>query len=167
MGATIGALVLALPAVSDAQTGKPLRQSEKFVKEAAGGGVGEVQLGQLAQAKASSPEVKQFAQRMVEDHSKANEQLKATASQLGVAVPNEPSKDARKAYDKLSKLSGPEFDRAYVRDMVKDHKADVKLFRDEAKNGKDPALQQFAQATLPILEDHLRMIEQIAANKGS
>ena len=167
------AVVLALasalpPAVASAQTvgdSKPSLADQKFLKEAAGGGAAEVRLGRLALDKAASPEVKQFAQRIVEDHGKANEQLKAAVAAQGVSVSAEMPADARKSYERLSKLSGDAFDRAYVQDMVKDHRKDVTLFEDQAKNGKDPALKQFAQATLPTLQAHLQMAERLVRGR--
>ena len=161
-GAAFGAVMLALPAV--AQQVNPVNSAadQKFIQNAAGGGLGEVKLGQLAESKASNPEVKRFAQRMVEDHTKANDQLKAALSQQGVTIPTEMDPEARQSYDKLSKLSGTQFDRAYMSDMLKDHRKDVKEFEDEAKNGKDPAVKQFAQQTLPTLREHLQMAEKLA-----
>jgi putative membrane protein len=151
------------PAVAQAPSNsKPSLADQKFLKEAAGGGMAEVELGKLAVQKASHPEVKAFAQHMVDDHSKANEQLKAMVNPQGITLPTELPSEAKKTHDKLSKLSGAEFDRAYVQDMVKDHRKDVKLFEDQAKNGKDPTLKQFAQATLPTLKEHLQKVEQLA-----
>jgi putative membrane protein len=98
---------------------------------------------------------------MVEDHSKANEQLKAALTQKGVTVPTV-DPNAQKTYDKLSKLSGPEFDRAYMREMVADHRKDLKEFQNEAKNAKDPSLKLFAQETVPVIQQHLQMAERLA-----
>jgi putative membrane protein len=134
----------------------------QFIKKAAEGGAAEVQLGQLATEKAASPEVKQFGQRMVDDHTKANDQLKQVASQKGVTVSDKLSaKDAAtKAH--LEKLSGAAFDRAYMKDMVADHTTDVSEFRMESKNAKDPEVRNFASETLPTLESHLKEAKEIA-----
>lgn len=99
---------------------------------------------------------------MIDDHSKASETLKAVLAPQGITPPNELPSEARKSYEKLSKLSGAAFDRAYVQDMLKDHRKDVKLFEDQAKNGKDPTLKQFAQTTLPTLQEHLQQVERLA-----
>src|SRR5581483_10268084 len=101
----------------------------QFVKKAAEGGLAEVQLGQLATEKAASPEVKQFGQRMVDDHTKANEQLKQVASDEGVTIPDKLSAKDAATKARLEKLSGKAFDHAYMRDMVMDHTKDVSDFR--------------------------------------
>jgi putative membrane protein len=133
----------------------------KFVKEAAAGGMEEVQLGQLAVQKASNGDVKNFGQRMVDDHSKANTQLQQIASQKGVTVPSKLPASKQKDVDKLSKLNGAAFDRAYMSMMVKDHVKDVAEFQKESKNGKDSDVKSFASTTLPTLQDHLKMAKDI------
>lgn len=132
----------------------------KFMEKAAMGGLVEVQLGTLAKERGMSDEVKSFASRMVTDHGKANDELKSLAASKGVSLPAELDKKHRKTMDKLGKLSGPDFDRAYMKDMVKDHKEDVSEFRKEAKKAKDADLQKFAQSTLPTLEEHLAMAKK-------
>lgn len=133
-----------------------------FVKKAARGGLAEVELGQLATQKASNEEVKKFGQRMVDDHTKANEQLKQVAAEKNIDLPqNLDAKDkATKAH--LEKLSGEQFDKAYMRDMVKDHQKDVAEFEHESKMAKDPAIKSFAEQTLPTLREHLKEAEKIA-----
>lgn len=133
-----------------------------FVKKAAQGNLAEVQLGQLALQKSSSPQVKQFAQRMIDDHSKAEDQLKQVASQDNVTLPDSPNAQQKATKDRLEKLSGSQFDRAYMRDMVTDHTKDVSEFKMEAKNAKDPAVKNFASQTAPILESHLKEAKSIA-----
>src|SRR5436305_2164503 len=133
-----------------------------FVKKAARGGLAEVELGKLATEKASSEEVKKFGQRMVDDHSKANEELKQLASSKNVNLPNEVSAKDKMTKERLSKLSGESFDRAYMQDMVKDHKKDVADFSRESNSAKDPDVKQFASKTLPTLKDHLKEAEGIA-----
>jgi putative membrane protein len=134
----------------------------QFVRKAAEGGLAEVQLGQLATEKAASPEVKQFGQRMVDDHTKANEQLKQVASDEGVTIPDKLSPKDAATKARLEKLSGKAFDHAYMRDMVMDHTKDVSDFRMESKNAKDPAVKDFATQTLPTLESHLKDAKSIA-----
>ena len=133
-----------------------------FVKKAAQSGLAEVELGQLATQKAFSEEVKKFGQRMVDDHTKAYEQLKQVAAEKNIDVPQQlDAKDkATKAH--LEKLSGQQFDRLYMKDMVRDHQKDVAEFERESKIAKDPAIKNFAQQTLPILKDHLKEAEKIA-----
>lgn len=135
------------------------RAERRFVEKAALGGMAEVQLGQLAQQKAQSEQVQQFARRMVADHGKANEELKQVAGAKSVQLPTELDRSHRRDIDKLQKLSGADFDRAYMKHMVDDHKEDVSDFRKQAKSGKDPELKAFAEKTLPTLEEHLKMAQ--------
>jgi putative membrane protein len=134
---------------------------KKFVKESALGGLAEVEMGKLATQKASSDAVKQFGQRMVDDHSKANEQLKQAAAKSNIEVPASLDSKHQSRVDKLAKLSGPEFDKAYLKDQVKDHENDVDKFKDEAQNGSDPNVKQFAMATLPTLQEHLSAVKDL------
>lgn len=141
----------------------------KFMDKAAQGGMAEVKLGELAAQKAQSDQVKQFGQRMVDDHSKADDQLKQLASTKGVTLPTTIDKSTQKEYDKLSKLSGPEFDREYMKHMVSDHKKDISDFKSEASKAKDADVKQFASSTLPTLQEHLQLAqaaEQTAKNEG-
>jgi putative membrane protein len=137
-------------------------QDQKFAKEAAVGGLAEVELGRIASQKASSDAVKQFGQKMVDDHSKANDELKEAASQSHVDIPTTLDKKHQAMVAKLSAMSGPDFDKMYVKNMVKDHEKDVKEFQKEADNGTDPNLKQFATKTLPILQGHLSSIKTIS-----
>jgi|SRR5579871_938347 len=156
---------------TEAGPGTTQSGDQRFIKEAADGGMAEVELGQLAQDKASSPDVKQFAERMVKDHSQANDQLKQIAMQKGVTLPSTPSKKDEATKDRLSKLSGDAFDRAYMSDMVKDHKKDIAEFQRESTSGRDPDVKQFASQTLPTLKEHLQQAESVnpkmtSANKA-
>jgi putative membrane protein len=137
-----------------------------FAKEAAQGGMAEVKLGQLAQEKGSNDLVKSFAKRMVDDHSKANDKLKEVASRESITLPNDLSAKDQATYDRLSKLNGAAFDRAYARDMVKDHETDVAAFQKEANGGKTDSLKSFASETLPTLQDHLKQAKEMMKNVG-
>ena len=182
----------------------------EFIMKAADGGMAEVELGRLAVNKASNSDVKTFAQRMIDDHSKANDELKQLAQTKNITLPdwqamastsmthsetmmNNPSgststsqKDQtksnthstmstkdhqmmmehQKTIDKLSKLSGADFDKAYMSDMLKDHEKDVAMFEKEANSGKDADVKAWANTTLPTLRDHLQMARDIAAKVG-
>ena len=146
-------------AASAAQTGALTKGDRTFIEKAAKGGVAEVELGNLAQQKAQNQQVKDFAARMVKDHSKANDELKSIASAKGVTVPAEMDKSAVKEKEKLEKLAGAKFDREYMGHMVKDHKKDVKEFANEAKNAKDSDVKNFAATTLPTLQEHLTLAQ--------
>jgi len=162
-----GAGTTSSSSASSAQKTTLSSADEKFVKEAAEGGQAEVELGRLAAMKASNPEVKQFGQRMVDDHSKANMQLLDIARRKNLTVPAETGGKHKSEHDRLSKLSGAEFDRAYVRLMVDDHKKDVADFKKEASSGKDPDVRGFASETLPTLQQHLTMVEQISGHEAT
>ncbi|HEX3560937.1 MAG TPA: DUF4142 domain-containing protein [Pyrinomonadaceae bacterium] len=133
----------------------------KFAMEAAMGGMAEVELGRVAAQKGASDEVRQFGQRMVDDHSKANQDLMQVASAKGLTLPT--ALDAKHQADvqKLSALSGDKFDKEYVGMMVKDHKEDVADFQKESTGGADADLKSFASRTLPVIQDHLQMIQRI------
>ena len=129
----------------------------EFAMNAARGGLAEVQLGKLAEEKGSNPAVKKFGKRMVEDHSHANSQLKTVASQDHIALPSQPSAQDKGEYEKLAKMSGPEFDRAYARAMVRDHMKDISEFKTEANDGSVHNIKEFASSTLPTLQEHLML----------
>lgn len=133
-----------------------MKGDQKFVHDAAAGGMAEVELGKLAQEKASSDQVKSFGKRMVDDHGRANDELKALAQKKNITLPTDLDRKDKATRDRLSKLSGPSFDRAYMRAMLTDHRKDVSEFQHESKVGADPDVKSFAAKTLPTLEDHLK-----------
>jgi len=137
-----------------------------FMKSAAEGGMSEVELGQLAQQKASNPAVKDFGAMMVKDHTAANDKLKALAASEQVTLPDGPSLMQKASKTKLNMLSGDSFDKSYVKGMIDDHKEDIKEFQKEISEGKDPQARAFASATLPTLQMHLQKIQSIAASAG-
>jgi putative membrane protein len=138
-----------------------MTSDQKFATEAAVGGMEEVELGRMAAQKGASDEVRQFGQRMVDDHSKANDDLMKVASGKGWTLPS--ALDAKHQADvqKLSALTGDAFDRAYVKMMVSDHKKDVGEFQKESTRGADADIKGFATRTLPTLQEHLQMIQRI------
>ena len=137
----------------------------KFIESTAKDGLAEVELGQLAQQKAQDSQVKEFASRMVQDHGKANDELKTLASSKGVQLPTETDRSHKHKAESLNKKSGAKFDHEYMEEMVKDHKKDVKEFEKQAKNAKDADVRNFASKTLPTLQEHLKMAE--AAEKAA
>lgn len=134
---------------------------QSFAKHAATGNMAEVKLGKLAESKGESQTVKDFGKRMVKDHSKADDDLKNAASQANINLPDQPTAKQESAYDRLSKLSGTEFDRAYAHLMLRDHRHDVAQYRMEAKDGKNDAIKDYASQTLPTLEDHLKLAREM------
>ncbi|MBA3242811.1 MAG: DUF4142 domain-containing protein [Acidobacteria bacterium] len=134
-----------------------------FMNDAAPGGMAEVELGRLASKQAASKDVKAFAERMIADHSKAGEELKALAQQKKVMLPPDVLPKHKEAMAKLSKLNGAEFDKAYVMEMVAAHEKDVTAFEAQAKGSVDQDVKAFAEKTLPTLKMHLQMIRDMAA----
>ena len=141
------------------------RSDRTFMTKAAQGGLAEVELGRIAVQKATDPQVKQFAQRMVDDHGKANDKPKQVASSKNVTLPTDPPSDAKREEDKLNTLSGEQFDKEYMKHMLSDHKKDVSLFRSTAKAAKNSDVKQFASEALPTLKQHLQMAQTIAKSK--
>jgi putative membrane protein len=139
----------------------------KFAMEAAMGGMAEVELGRMAAERGASDAVKQFGQRMVDDHSRANNELMQLASGKGIALPTALDAKHQALMTKMSGLSGAAFDRAYAKEMVKDHNKDVALFQREASRGADSGLKGFAQTTLPTLQEHLRMARALPSGNGN
>lgn len=152
----------------DTSTRKMMSSTDTmFAIAAAQGGVAEVRLGELALSKAGSHLVKAFGQRMVDDHSKANDRLKDLAQKQNMTLPATMSSKDQALYEKLQKLSGADFDKLYMKSMVKDHEQDTKEFKKEARNGKDPELKNFAAQTLPVLESHLSDARSTVSQLGS
>ncbi len=135
--------------------GAPVASDQEFASKAATGGMLEVKLGELAASKGNNPAVREFGQRMVKDHSKANDELQSIAPQANVTLPTGLSRSEQATYDRLSKLSGADFDNAYADDMVTDHEHDVAEFKRESTSGQNDTLKNFAAKTLPTLQSHL------------
>ena len=145
-------------------TSSALEPSDKaFVERAGGAGLAEVQIGTLALQKASSADVKAFAQRMVTDHSKGNEELQQLATAKGVALPAEIDGDHKAALNHLTSLSGTEFDKAYMQHMVDDHQKAVALFEGAAASAQDIELKAWATKTLPTLREHLQLAQTVSS----
>jgi putative membrane protein len=158
----LSAVVLLCPVAFSQNTTNASASDKKFVHSALEGGNAEVKLGQLAAQKGSSEDVKQFGQKMVDDHTKMGEQLKQIAQQEGINVPDGiPAKD--KALEtKLNSLSGEEFDKAYIKAMVKDHRKDLSEFKKEPSSGNDTSIKDAANQGSQIISQHLQMVEQMA-----
>ena len=132
-----------------------------FMTTAAESGMAEVQLGQLAAKKAQSADVKQFAQKMITDHTKANSELKQLAEKEIVSLPTELNAKHKDLMTKLQGLSGAEFDREYMKAQVEDHEKAVSLFQNQTDDGEDADIKAFASKTLPTLKSHLEMAKSI------
>jgi putative membrane protein len=132
-----------------------MEEASEFLVKAASGGMMEVELGNLAQKNASNADVKAFGKRMVDDHSKANEEVKALAASKNITLPTAPGEDHQKHITDLSARKGVEFDKNYIGLMEKDHMEDINLFEEATKDEEmDPDIKAFAQKTLPTLRAH-------------
>lgn len=134
---------------------------QDFVAKAAVGGSTEVALGKMALDRATDPEVKKFAQRMIADHTAANQELLTLAARKQMAVPRAIDAKHQQAVNDLGRLQGSEFDKAYMKQMVKDHEETVSLFKGESSRGQDADLKAVASKLLPRLEDHLKMARHL------
>jgi putative membrane protein len=139
---------------------------ETFMMAAAQGGMVEVKLGEIAAKKATKPDIKEFGAMMVTDHSKANSELQAIASKNGgVTLPSKLDAAHQEKVDKISNLSGEQFDKTYVSEMVKDHEKVAGEFEKASKTAQNPELKSFAATTLPVIKNHLKHIKAIASGK--
>lgn len=138
-----------------------MKKDADFVVDAADGGMLEVQLGKLALKNASNADVKSMGQKMIDDHSKANDELKALAKKYNITIPDSLGEKSRDKYNDLSKLKGNDFDKKYTSMMVSDHKDDIDEFQKEADKGGNAELKNWASQTLPVLQGHLKMWEDI------
>lgn len=154
------ALVTA-PAFADMQA-----SGESFLKKAAQGQQAEIALGHMATQRAADPEVKKFGAKMMLDHQKASEEVQQLAAKEGVQLPKQMNEQQKEKQQQLSKLSGREFDLAYIQYMLKDHKKEVKQFEQSAQQLQDPEVKQWASSALPILKQHLEQANTVAMSLG-
>lgn len=155
--------------VSDTAKNATTRLSGKdalFVRKAAIGGIAEVKSAELAKSKASSAAVKAFAERMISDHTKANEELGALAKEKDIRVPTELDNEHQAKLDKLAALSGDAFDKAYVKQQKTGHETMLRLLENEAKSGKDADLKSFAAKTKTVVEEHHAKAQKLAGHEG-
>jgi putative membrane protein len=144
-----------------AGAGQLAEADQTFVEKVAQENIAELDLGELAKERAQSDEVKQFAQRMIDDHGKANEQLEEIAKNKGAVIPTEAGEEHSKLRAELGELQGEEFDQRYMAAMAEDHQKAVDLFQKQAEEGRDPELKSFAEQTLPIIKEHLTMAQSM------
>ena len=145
------------------QRGQLTAKDYKFLSQISQGGTSEVELGQLAKKNGGSQAVRDFGDRMVTDHTKMNSDISQLAASKQVTLPGEVSHRDRSTAERLEKLTAIDFDKAYLTDMVKDHRKDVKEFEAAAKDLSDPDLRAFAQKALPTIQQHLRLAEDMLA----
>src|SRR5579885_2326379 len=164
--------LLAVSGISYAQTNRRAGQSrlgsadQQFITEAARANMAEIEIGQLAEERASSQDVKNFAREMVQDHRKPIDKLQQLASSYGVSLPASISSEDADLRSRLASLSGSDFDKQFVESMLKGHKEAIAKFDDEAARGSDPSVKSYAAETLPVLQNHMRMAEDLAGKLG-
>jgi len=156
---------LAVAWVGQAQDGQGV-SDEQFVQKASAMDLAEINLGRVAEQNASDSRVKQYGQRMVADHTKSSKELLTIADKLGVKPATKMEAKHAALFEKLGRLKGQEFDTAYMKHMAEDHEMAVMLFKQQAKSGKDAGLRAFAEKTLPVIEEHLKMAKALAG-KGA
>jgi putative membrane protein len=139
---------------------RPAFDSE-FMTKAASGGMLEVQLGQQVAQKATTPEAKQFAQQMVTDHTKGNNELKALAAQKNITLPTTLGEDQQKVYDDVLAGKGADLDKKYVSAMLTDHQEDIKEYQGAVTQSSDTDIKAYAQKNLPMLQMHLGMLQKM------
>lgn len=147
--------------------GQMSQQDQKFAKEAATGNMMEVQLGELAQKQAQNEQVKQFGERMAQEHGKAQDKLKQILQQAKVEVPQQLPQDAQQKVDRLKQQQGKQFDQAYMELMVKDHEKDLQAYRQYTDQGEFQELVTYANQTTPILEQHYQQAQDVAKQVGA
>ena len=152
---------------SSASSGSASAADKRFVQEAMEGDMSEIQLGQLAQQKATSDQVKQFGQKLVDDHTKLDEQIKPIAEQMGVTPPTDLSAKHKAVKNRLEGLSGAQFDKEFVKYMVSDHREDDQKFKKEESSAKDPALKNAVTQGEPVIAEHLRMAESMQKSSST
>jgi putative membrane protein len=137
-----------------------------FLKKAMEGSIAQVQLAQLTLQKSNNDQVKQFARKMIDGHTKLNEEMKPVAQQLHVDIPTEVSKKDKSLISKMQALSGAAYDQAYIKGMVREYKQDLSEFRMEASNGYHPSARNAATQGSKTISEHLQMAEQLAKNQN-
>lgn len=162
-GTTAQPMTETTPAAGTSTAGQLSSDDKDFMTKACQGNMAEVAIGHEAAKKGMSNMIRNFGNRMVTDHTKANNELKQLAQSKGVTLPTAMTDEQKKTQDDLSKLSGQKFDMKYADDMVDEHEKDVKEFQKQAKDAKDPDLRNWAAKTVPILEEHLKMAREMKA----
>ena len=143
-----------------------IMQDKMFLRQAAEGGIAEVKFGQLAVQKGSTDEVRSFGQKMVDDHTRLNREIAQVADSMGVMLPKSMSKEEQAEYDKLSSLSGNDFDTEYLSVMVKDHHKDLHAFRMEAASPADPRLHDEVVKAQSVIHENTVLADKLARAKG-
>ncbi|HEV8062738.1 MAG TPA: DUF4142 domain-containing protein [Gemmataceae bacterium] len=161
----VGPLAVALAVVGARAADDERIDDSAFVKKASSAGMAEVKAGEMALQKANDAKIKAFAQRMIDDHTKANRELEDLATRKGWTLPKTIDEKSQKELDSLASTTAQEFDRTYMEGQLKAHEAAVKLFENESRSGQDAALKSWAGKTLPTLQEHLQMAKEACQKK--
>lgn len=137
-----------------------------FITSAAEANLAEIETAKMIEQKSKDPGVKDFAKRMVTDHTQASQSLATVAEMVGVTLPSTPSADDRARKDELEKLSASKLNKTYLRDELAGHKQVISAFESEIEHGQDQAVKNYASQTLPTLQDHIRIAEDVAGRMG-
>jgi putative membrane protein len=156
-------VVAAATTVFAAEVKEPSAADKQFVADTASAGTLETRLGLYASTNAADTDVKHFAETMVNDHRQANDELQTIASEKSIEIPKSLRDGDQKVLDRLEKLTGVEFDKAYMVQMIEDHKNTIAAFEKEVREGTEVLVKGFAEKTLPALREHLQMAETIVA----
>jgi putative membrane protein len=151
-----------MPGMENNNSNMPSYADQSFLRKTLEDDEAQVQMGQLAAQKSSSADVKQFGEKMVQIHQQLSQQIEPVAKKLDVDTPKGPSKKDRQEIEKMQALSGPDFDTAFIKAMLKDQQSDLKEFKDEAHGAQNPGVQQLAKMDTPVLSQHLQILEQLA-----
>lgn len=171
MLASIAALLVCVApaqgAEKDGKSGDVAANDKKFVMQAARDGLAEVELGELAATQATSASVREYGQHLKSDHAKANEKLKEIAKKRSIELPTALNEEQKSAAAKLKAMRGEAFDRAYLQQMISDHRKAIELFEKQAQSASDDALKEFAAETLPTLRSHLEQAQDLEKKIGA
>ena len=158
------AIFITLSGPAIAQKGDEASGDARFARQAAMGGMMEVELGRIAVQKSSNDKVKEFGQRMIDDHSKIGDELKGIAAKNNFNVPSQLDERHKAIVKGYANMAGTEFDRAYMRDMVSDHQTNIAEFQKEANNGMNADLKSWATTTLPMIQEHHRIAKEMESS---
>jgi putative membrane protein len=161
----LSVLLAVVPAM--AQQASLGHQDREFTDQAMAANMAEVEMGKLAQSHAAAPAVREFAQRMVTDHTQNSQQITAFARRHGMTPPMKLPPEEQRKIDGIARMQGEQFDNAYMPLMVQDHKADIESFKKEISSGTNAELKDYARQTLPVLEQHLTMAQDVSRPQGA
>jgi putative membrane protein len=154
--------VVSTVAAQQSSSDQNMPTDKAFITKAAEINLGEVELGRMTEQKGNNQAVKDFGQRMIEDHTNAESQLQQLAKQEGVMLPSQPGSAATNLHQQLSSVSGAQFDEMYIDHMLAGHKGAITVFENEIEHGQNPAIRAFAESVLPVIQDHVRIAEDVA-----